>query len=55
MAFAETVYSIWKYRNDECFGNNVDNTMIGEKIIDILVYEGCRTTKLKSHITKVMM
>ncbi|XP_058783490.1 uncharacterized protein LOC131658182 [Vicia villosa] len=31
VCIAETIYSVWRMRNDACFKNNVDNTNIVEK------------------------
>jgi hypothetical protein len=32
----ETIYTLWKYRNDVCFGNRVHNTNIEEDIINTI-------------------
>lgn len=34
------VYEAWKYRNDKCYGNKVNNTNIGGNFIDKIVYRG---------------
>lgn len=31
------VYEAWKYRNDKCYGNKVNNTNIGGNVIDTIV------------------
>jgi hypothetical protein len=40
VAAAETIYMLWKYRNDICFDNQVHNTKIEENIINTIVYRG---------------
>lgn len=37
-AFGETIYETWKYRNDSCFGNEISKYLIGNKIIDTIVF-----------------
>jgi hypothetical protein len=39
-AAAEAIYTIWKYRNDVCFGDQVHNTNIEDDIINTIVYRG---------------
>lgn len=36
----ETIYDIWKYKNDNIFENNVDNIKIEENIIDMIMHRG---------------
>ena len=33
----ETLYGVWKYRNNKNYGNSVDNTKIVENILDMIV------------------
>ncbi|XP_058782892.1 uncharacterized protein LOC131657519 [Vicia villosa] len=40
MAAAETIYELWKNINNKSFGEPVDITKIGKRIIDTLVYRG---------------
>ncbi|XP_058741022.1 uncharacterized protein LOC131613364 [Vicia villosa] len=54
LAAAETIYSVWKYRNDICFGNAVDKAKIVDNIIDIIVYRGWYSKNLRPHIAKLM-
>lgn len=54
-AAAETIYDIWRYCNDKCLGNNVDNTKIMNEIIDIIVYSGWYIDRLRTHIANLMM
>ncbi|CAJ2661953.1 unnamed protein product [Trifolium pratense] len=54
-AAAETVYTLWKYRNDVCFGNQVYNTNIDEDIINTIVYRGWRSPKLREHIAHLLI
>jgi hypothetical protein len=46
-AAAEAVYTLWKYRNDVCFGADVHNTNIEDDIINTIVYRGWMYPKLK--------
>ncbi|PNX85548.1 hypothetical protein L195_g041618 [Trifolium pratense] len=39
-AAAETVYTLWNYRNDVCFDNKVYGKKIDEEIINTIVYRG---------------
>ncbi|XP_045809963.1 uncharacterized protein LOC123904333 [Trifolium pratense] len=54
-AAAETVYTLWKYRNDVCFGNQVYNTNIDEDIINTIVYRGWRSPKIREHIAHLLI
>lgn len=40
LAAAKTIYEVWKYGNDICYGNNVDNNRIVDTIIDKIVHRG---------------
>lgn len=55
LAAAETLYGIWRYRNDKSFGNTVDNTKIADNIIDMIVYRGWYSGYLRDHIANLMM
>jgi hypothetical protein len=55
LAFTESVYHIWRYRNDISFGNAVQNKHIEGKIIDTIVYKGRTNRKLRTHLAKLMM
>ncbi|KAK2421853.1 hypothetical protein QL285_032436 [Trifolium repens] len=55
LAFTESVYEIWRYRNDISFGNNVQNKHIEGDIIDTIVYRGWTNRKLRTHLAKLMM
>ncbi|XP_045815732.1 uncharacterized protein LOC123909010 [Trifolium pratense] len=54
-AAAETIYALWKYRNDVCFGNKVYNTNIDDDIINTIVYRGWRNAKLREHIAHLLI
>ncbi|CAJ2669420.1 unnamed protein product [Trifolium pratense] len=54
-AAAETIYALWKYRNDVCFGNKVYNTNIDEDIINTIVYRGWRIAKFRKHIAHLLI
>jgi hypothetical protein len=55
LAFTESAYEIWRYRNDISFGNAVQKKHIEEKIIDTIVYRGWTNRKLRTHLAKLMM
>jgi hypothetical protein len=55
VAAAETIYMLWKHRNDTCFDNNIHNTNIDEDIINTIVYRGWRCTKLRKHIALMLI
>lgn len=52
LAAIEAIYGIWKYMNDKVFGNNMDNTKIGENIIYMICIE---VEKIRKHIANLMM
>jgi hypothetical protein len=54
-AAAETIYALWKYRNDVCFGNGVNNTKIEDDIVNTIVYRGWMNTKLRKHIAHLLI
>ncbi|MCI04098.1 hypothetical protein A2U01_0025141 [Trifolium medium] len=55
LAFTESVYEIWRYRNDVSFGNAVQNQHTDGKIIDTIVYRGWTNRNLRTHLAKLMM
>jgi hypothetical protein len=55
LAFTESVYEIWRYKNDISFGNDVENKHIDEHIIDNIVYRGWTTRSLRTHLANLMM
>jgi hypothetical protein len=54
-AAAETIYTLWNYRNDVCFGNKIYNTKIDIEIINTIVYRGWRCHKLREHIAHLLI
>jgi hypothetical protein len=54
-AAAETIYMLWKYRNDTCFANQVHDRNIDADIINTLVYRGWGHTKLRKHIAILLL
>ncbi|XP_058759510.1 uncharacterized protein LOC131632800 [Vicia villosa] len=56
-AFTETVYETWLFRNRCCFGRSFDseNSRIGPKIIDTIVYRSWLNIKLRHYVAKLMM
>lgn len=57
IAIAETVYDIWRYRNNVVFGTNynVDITTVTRKIIDTIVIRGWSKPKYRDRIAHLMM
>lgn len=55
MAAAETIYELWKARNNKSFGKPFDIIKIGKRIIDTLVYRGWNNKKLRNYITILMI
>jgi hypothetical protein len=53
-AAAETIYTLWNYRNEFCFGNRVHNTNIEEHIINTIVYRGWMYPKLRGHLAQLL-
>lgn len=54
LAFTETLYDIWRRRNDVIFGNNT-HIDIMDNIMDCTVYRGWKHTKIRSHIAIMML
>ena len=52
---AETIYGVWRYRNNKSYGNSVDNTQIVANIIDMIIYNAWYSGKIREHIAKLMM
>ncbi|XP_058776650.1 uncharacterized protein LOC131650970 [Vicia villosa] len=55
LAFAETVYGVWTFRNVVSFGNVVDENRIALNIIDMLVYRGWTKDKLRPYLALLML
>ncbi|XP_058777120.1 uncharacterized protein LOC131651476 [Vicia villosa] len=53
-AVAETIYAIWRLRNDTVFGHDVKNS-IGREIIDTIVYRCWENVKLRPHLATQMI
>lgn len=51
----ETVYAIWRYRNELVFRKSVSSTRVKEGIIRHIIYRGCIHKKVRRHITTFMM
>jgi hypothetical protein len=54
-AAAETIYMLWKYRNDRCFDNQIQDRNIDADIINTIVYRGWGHTKLRKHIAVLLI
>jgi hypothetical protein len=55
MSVSETVYEIWKARNNKIFGETIEINTLGTKIIDTLVYRGWNNKKLRKYIAILMI
>ncbi|XP_058747226.1 uncharacterized protein LOC131620243 [Vicia villosa] len=55
MALAETVYAVWRFRNDKCFGHIVQSKDIEGDIINGIVYRGWTSPKLRPHIANLLI
>ncbi|CAK8562587.1 unnamed protein product [Lathyrus sativus] len=55
MEISETIYEIWKARNNKNFGETNEITTIGRNVIDTLVYRGWNTKKLIKYIAILMI
>ncbi|XP_058746135.1 uncharacterized protein LOC131619009 [Vicia villosa] len=55
LALAETVYEVWQYQNERCFGHSVNNSDVEGKIINGIVYRGWTSPKLRPHIANLLM
>lgn len=47
LAIVETVYGIWKYKNNKIFNKSVNITNIAEKFVEVIVYRGGVVISLK--------
>lgn len=54
LAFTETLYGIWKYRNDVVFHHHT-NSNTYDSIIDFIMYMGWSSKKIKNHIASLMV
>ncbi|XP_058754826.1 uncharacterized protein LOC131627957 [Vicia villosa] len=54
LAYTETLYGIWAYRNEVIFNQNVHRKTV-DTIKDNIVYRGWYTNKLKKHIATILM
>lgn len=55
LAFAETIYEVWRYRNDTCFGASVSSIHIGPKIIETIVNRAWLKPALRTHIGRLLI
>ncbi|CAK8578824.1 unnamed protein product [Lathyrus sativus] len=54
-SIAETIYEVWKYRNNAVFGNTVHTMEIRDVVISILVNRGWVNTSLRRHIANLLI
>lgn len=55
VAFLETIYEIWRHRNNICF-NNIDRHLnIAHQIIDVIIYRSWRVPRLRTHVGRLMI
>ncbi|XP_058746599.1 uncharacterized protein LOC131619534 [Vicia villosa] len=55
IAYTETIYNCWLYRNDRCFENIDSNRGIVDRIIDTVIYRPWLNPKLRHHASAFMM
>ncbi|XP_058766788.1 uncharacterized protein LOC131640380 [Vicia villosa] len=55
IAFIETTYACWKYRNERCFNSTEHNRNIVQDIIDVIVYRCWGYPKIKKHISHLIV
>ncbi|XP_058776968.1 uncharacterized protein LOC131651320 [Vicia villosa] len=55
LALAESVYGVWQLRNSVSFDKELDATKIVSNILDVIVYRGWTSLKLRSHIALLML
>lgn len=51
----ETIYEVWRHRNNKSFGKNVNNLGILGIVIDALSYRGLCNPRLKKHIYNLIV
>lgn len=54
-AATETVYEVWRHKNNKSFGNSVNITNVWGIVIDTLTYKGWSNPKVTKHITCLMV
>ncbi|CAK8574623.1 unnamed protein product [Lathyrus sativus] len=54
-AVAETIYEVWRYRNNAVFGNTVNVLDIRDLIISTLVNRGWVNTGMRHHIAQLLI
>lgn len=54
LAFSETIYDVWKFRNDVCFGHNVSIDAVRQQIVDAIVYITWMVPNFKVHGGRLM-
>lgn len=54
-AITETIYYIWKHRNDKIFGKDVNNRNIYDVIIDTIIYRVWANKKYRKNLAVLML
>lgn len=55
IAITGMLYEFWKYHNDTCYEQNVNNRNIDEKINDMIFNRGWTSPILRPHIADTML
>ena len=55
LVVTETIYVLWGYRNDKCFGSFRMQKNIVDQILNIIIFRAWNCKRLKLHIVKLMM
>ena len=55
LAVTETIYGLWNYRNEHCFGKPKDIDTIRNNIINMITYKGWYSNKMSARIAELML
>ena len=55
LAVTETIYGLWNYRNEHCFGKPKDIDTIQNNIINTITYRGWYSNKIRARIAELML
>lgn len=54
LAFIETIYEVWKHRNNTCFGND-RIVHVEQQIITVVIYRAWMVPRLRPHVGSLMV
>lgn len=55
LAVTETIYGLWNYRNEHCFGKPKDIDTIRNNIINMITYRDWYSNKIRARIAELML